>query len=100
MKAWLILLSKEILFLSHMCIHNHLDHIKWCKMEKDMPLQKRGPLKTKAKSKTNTWNLHEQTHGNLSSSIKFMTNGQHVNCVQTGWMPKLNYFSYKNVHQT
>jgi hypothetical protein len=38
MKAWLILLSKEILFLSHMCIHNHLDRIKWCKMEKDMPL--------------------------------------------------------------
>ncbi len=65
-----------------------------------MPLQNRGPLKTRKKSKTNTWDLDKQTHGNLSSNIKFLTNGQHVTCVQTRWMPKLNYFSYKNVHQT
>jgi hypothetical protein len=59
MRAWLILLSKKILFLSYMCIHSHLDRIKWCRIEKDMSLQNKGPLKTKKNPK--------QTHGTLIS---------------------------------
>ncbi len=74
-------------FCCYRHIHNHLDCIKWCRIEKDMPLQNRGPVKTRKSPK--------QTHGNLSSSIKFLINGQHVTCVQTRCVPKLSYFSSK-----
>jgi hypothetical protein len=44
MKAWFILFFKKIFFLSYKRIHSHLDCIKWCTIEKDMPLQNKGPL--------------------------------------------------------
>jgi hypothetical protein len=57
LRVWLILLFNEILFLSYRRIHSHLGHIKWCKIEKDMRFQNKGPLKTKKNPK--------QTHGTL-----------------------------------
>jgi hypothetical protein len=59
MRDWLILLSKEILFLSYRRIHSRLNPIKWCRIEKDMPLQNKGPLKARKSPK--------QTHGTLIS---------------------------------
>jgi hypothetical protein len=59
MKAWFTLLSNEILFLSYRRIHSRLGHIKWCRIEKDMPFQNKGLLETRKNPK--------QTHGSLIS---------------------------------